>query len=170
MFFIFLTLSVIAHAGRAVYEILKIRGRVDPQNKIVFAFVFADMCVLWISWFQMCMADPWPVGLGPVMRGFGLAVFIFGMILFWGALIQLRTLENYKGPLVTGGIYRYLRHPMYFAFLCWLFGFAAFMDGGASLLCALPFAANVLYWRWNEERLLLKIHPDYLEYARGTIF
>jgi protein-S-isoprenylcysteine O-methyltransferase Ste14 len=170
MFFIFLSLAVIAHAGRAVYEVLKIRGRVDPHNRIVFALVFADMCVLWISWFQMCMWDPWPVGLGPVARGMGLAVFVFGMLLFFGALMQLKTLENFKGTLVTNGIYRYLRHPMYFAFLCWLFGFAAFMDSGASFLCAFPFAANVLYWRKNEQRLLVDAYPGYRDYMRSTIF
>ncbi len=170
MFFIFLTLSILAHAGRAVYEFLKERGRVDPEKKAVFAMVFADMCVLWVSWFQMCTWDPWPVGLGPIARGAGLAVFVFGMILFFGALFQLKKLEGFNGTLVTNGIYRYMRHPMYFAFLCWLFGWAAFMDAGASFLCAFPFAANVLYWRANEERLLLKIHPDYLEYSRSTIF
>jgi protein-S-isoprenylcysteine O-methyltransferase Ste14 len=51
------------------------------------------------------------------------------------------------GILKKNGIYSRIRHPMYFSFILWLFGYALFMGAVASLIIAIPLTVNIQYWR-----------------------
>jgi hypothetical protein len=91
-YFVLFGLFVFAHAVRFVYELLKRSGGADPENKILFAVIFMDMCVLWISWFAMAPLDPVRIAFPPIIRGLGLALVIIGGVIAVGALIQLKGL------------------------------------------------------------------------------
>jgi hypothetical protein len=39
---------------RTGYEMLKEAGRVNPEDKLIFAFIFTSMCALWVCWFSLC--------------------------------------------------------------------------------------------------------------------
>lgn len=72
------------------------------------------------------------------------------------------------GQLVTGGLYRFVRHPIYSAIL--LAAFGVLLDAG--YWPQLPIAL-MLYLLLNqkanfEEELLLKRYPDYPKYQRST--
>ena len=43
---------------RAAYEFLKEARRINPESKPIFVVILVAMCLLWMSWFNMCPADP----------------------------------------------------------------------------------------------------------------
>ncbi len=156
--------------GRGVYEWLKERRRVDPTRRLVFAVVFADMSLMWASWFGMGALDPFRLGLPPALNWGGLALVIVGALLFLGGLIQLRALENTK-TLVTTGLFSVTRHPIYLGFVLWLLGWPVFQDAGMSLFLAAPGIASILSWRRNEERALqIQFGSAYRDYQQRTRF
>jgi protein-S-isoprenylcysteine O-methyltransferase Ste14 len=170
LFILSLALSVSTHIMRTIYEILKLRNKVDPENKIVFGFIFTNMMLLWISWFNLCIFDPYKIGLYPVIRYAGAGIVICGVILFFISLAMIKRFENYHGPLVTTGIYGYFRHPMYLAFICWLAGAPLYNQSAVAFVMAFLFAANILVWRKMEEVHLIKAYPEYKDYMKKTWF
>lgn len=169
-FLVFSVCFLACLAIRAVYELQKETGRIDPENKIVFAGILAAMIILWLSWFGLPESDPFPMGLPEAIRRTGLLVFVIGTILAIGALIQLRGVENIQ-RLVTGGLFKRIRHPMYLGFICWFLGWSVAHDAGASLLLGLVGTASVVWWRHLEERRLeAQFGSAYQQYRRATWF
>ncbi len=169
-FIIFLALSIATHAVRTTYEILKLRNKINPESKPLFIFMFSNMVVLWISWFGLCENDPYAVSLNPVFTYSGAVLVIFGAALFLISLVKVKKLENYHGALITDGIYKFLRHPMYLSFILLLAGGLLFYGSVFGLILAVFDTANILYWRRIEEIHLMKEFPEYEEYRRRTYF
>jgi protein-S-isoprenylcysteine O-methyltransferase Ste14 len=130
----------------------------------------ADMTLLWVSWFKMCELDPVKLPIPGFVELIGFVISFIGLLVFFIVLFKLKTVENYNGDLVTSGVFKYFRHPMYLAFIFWLFGFAIFKSAGISLLLAIPFTANILFWRRMEEKDLTAKYSDYEEYKKKTYF
>jgi protein-S-isoprenylcysteine O-methyltransferase Ste14 len=169
----FLVLAVVFSvclAIRALYELLKEARTINPEDTRIVAGMFSVMMILWVSWFALPEADPEPMGVPAVIRWAGLAVFIIGTVLAVGALVQLRGVENID-RLVTTGLFKRIRHPMYLGFICWLLGWSVANDGGASLLLGLVGVASVLWWRRLEERRLgVQFGDGYRQYRLRTWF
>ncbi len=156
--------------NRCVYELLKEAGKIDLENKPLFAFIFTSMCILWVSWFVLCPSDPRTIPLPAAVRWLGFAVFIAGTLLAVGALIQLRGVENID-HLVTTGLFRRLRHPMYVGFLSWIVGWSLYHAALTSFGVGLFGIACVLWWRHLEERrLLVQFGTAYQTYRETTWF
>jgi protein-S-isoprenylcysteine O-methyltransferase Ste14 len=153
-----------------VYELLKEARRINPESKPIFAFIFTSMCLLWVSWFSLCPMDPFRVDFPDSVRWIGLAIFIIGTLLAVGALIQLRGVENID-HLVTTGVFRKLRHPMYIGFISWILGWSIYHSGIISLALGLIGIASVLWWRHLEEaRLEVQFGSSYQHYRLTTWF
>jgi protein-S-isoprenylcysteine O-methyltransferase Ste14 len=164
-----LALYLAGLAVRMVYEFLKKQGKVSPSSRPAFLIVFLGMCTMWGSWFSMCEMDPVRLGLPVAVRWFGFILFLTGMVLAVGALIQLRRLEN-TDHLVTTGLFALVRHPMYLGFLLWLAGWPLYHDAGLSLVPGLLGLGCVLYWRRIEEAALLEQFGSAYESYRDRIF
>jgi protein-S-isoprenylcysteine O-methyltransferase Ste14 len=163
-------LFLLCLAIRSVYEFLKEARKINPESKPIFAFVFTSMCVLWVSWFSLCPSDPFPVDLPDSVRWTGLAIFVVGTILAIGALIQLRGVENID-HLVTTGLFRKLRHPMYVGFMSWILGWSIYHSAIVSLAIGVIGLASVLWWRHLEEaRLEVQFGSSFLQYRITTWF
>jgi protein-S-isoprenylcysteine O-methyltransferase Ste14 len=155
---------------RTGYELLKDAGKIDPANKGIFAIIFLDMCALWVSWFSLCPLDPYIVDLPPAIRWGGLAIVILGTVVAVGGLLQLKGLEKID-HLVTTGLFRKLRHPMYTGFILWIVGWSLWYGALMSLAVGLPVLRNILYWRTLEERRLLSAYGEtYAQYRLTTWF
>jgi protein-S-isoprenylcysteine O-methyltransferase Ste14 len=155
---------------RAGYEILKEAHKINPESKPIFAVILTVMLTLWLTWFALCASEPHQSELPLLIRWFGLAVFISGLILSVGALIQLRGVENID-HLVTTGLFKKIRHPMYLGFLGWLLGWSLFHSATVSLGVGVPGIAGVLWWRHLEEaRLRLQFGTAYEQYRETTWF
>jgi protein-S-isoprenylcysteine O-methyltransferase Ste14 len=170
LFLLFLILSILTHTIRTIYEILKIRNRVNPENKIVFGIIFTNMAVLWISWFAMCLTDEGKITLSPVLRYTGAAIVIGGVFLFVISLAKIKRFENYHDALITSGIYRYLRHPMYLGFICWLVGMPLYSQSVVAMVMSVFLMVNIIVWKKFEEVQLQKDYPEYKEYIKRTYF
>jgi len=169
-FIIFLILSIATHAIRTIYELLKIRNKINPESKPLFIFIFSNMAILWISWFGLCATDPDTISLNPVFRYTGAVLLILGVILFVPSLAKIKRFENYHGELITNGIYRFLRHPMYLSFIFWMAGSSLFYRSAVAMILTIFYTANILLWKKLEEVHLLKVFPEYVEYRRRTYF
>jgi len=168
-FILFVFLCVLTHSIRAVYEILK-HKKIIAANRLTFAIIFSNMAILWISWFTLCSIDPIKITFPDIVEYAGLFICAAGLIIFLTALFTIKTLETYNGELITKGIYSKIRHPMYLGFICWLIGFPFFSGSGFSILLAVVFITNVLFWRHLEEIELEIRFNEYNEYKIKTFF
>ncbi len=167
-YFFYVALFLFGLVVRTGYELLKEKGMVNPENRILFVSVIGAMILMWTSWFSMCPLDPLRFALPQVVCSFGLIIQVLGLCLAIIALVQLRGLENIR-HLVTTGIFSKLRHPMYIGFISWIVGATLYYGAAASLAVGLLGIGNILYWRRLEEtRLELAYGEEYLRYRERT--
>jgi protein-S-isoprenylcysteine O-methyltransferase Ste14 len=169
LFFAAVTVCIITHIVRLVYEILKDKKKLNP-GKLSFAIIFSNMMLLWASWFALCSLDPINIPIAGIIRYAGISLAVTGLIIFLTGLLTIKTLESFEGDLITNGIYSKIRHPMYSGFILWLIGFPVYFGGVISLVLAFIFMMNVLFWRYLEEKELEKRFPAYLDYKKTTLF
>ncbi len=169
LFLILTGICIFTHIIRTIYEILKHRKSLVP-DKNSFILVFINMIFLWVSWFLLCSLDPFRIELPGVLNYLGLLLVAIGVTMFLVALSTIKSLETYSGDLITRGIYTRIRHPMYLSFILWLIGMPLFYGAYFSLLIALLFIGNVLFWRHLEELELISRYQDYKEYRKRTMF
>lgn len=72
-------------------------------------------------------------------------------------------------PLITNGIYKWFRHPMYLGVL--MFGLGMLLNNFnlASLLTFIALTVNMVIKADFEDRLLRGSHSNAIDYQRGTI-
>jgi protein-S-isoprenylcysteine O-methyltransferase Ste14 len=169
IFFSLVIVCTITHIVRLVFEILKDKNKLKP-NKLTFVIVFTSMLLLWMSWFGMCSFDIYKIPPTGILKLLGVVLSSIGVIVFLTALLTIKTLESYEGDLITKGIYSKIRHPMYLGFILWLIGFPIFFGAIFSSVLSLFFIANVLFWRYLEEKELNKRFTAYSDYKKMTIF
>jgi protein-S-isoprenylcysteine O-methyltransferase Ste14 len=169
-YFILVIVFIVSLSIRTGYELLKEARKVNPENKIVFAFIFSTMCALWVTWFSLCPIDPFKVNLPDAVQWGGLTTVVAGMFFALGALFQLRGLENID-HLITSGLFAKIRHPMYTGFALWILGWSAYNNAMVSLLIGLIGIVNIVFWRRLEEtRLLARYGESYRQYRLKSWF
>ncbi len=155
---------------RSVYEFLKEARRIDPESKPVFLVILSVMLILWISWFTLCPLDPCRITLPETLRWLGLGLFVLGTTLAVGALFQLRGVENID-HLVTTGLFKKIRHPMYTGFILWIVGWSVYHGAILSLGIGIVGIADILWWRHLEDiRLQAQFGSAYQQYRLTTWF
>jgi protein-S-isoprenylcysteine O-methyltransferase Ste14 len=169
LFIILIIICTIAHVIRTVYEILKHKKMLNPNN-LSFIIVLINMLLLWTSWFALCSLDIYRIALPDIIRYLGISFVGLGIIIFLTSLYTIKSLESYEGDLITHGIYSKIRHPMYLGFILWLIGMPVYLGGLISFALCIVFMANVLFWRHLEEKELENRFSAYREYKKTTIF
>jgi protein-S-isoprenylcysteine O-methyltransferase Ste14 len=163
-----LALFLLCMIIRSGYELLKEAKKINPESKPVFAFIFASMCVLWVSWFALCPSDPYRVDMPRPLRWIGLLTVAMGTVFAVGALVQLKGVENID-HLVTSGLFRKIRHPMYMGFIFWIVGWSIVNGAVVGSGVGLTGVASVLWWRHLEEdRLEGQFGSRYQQYRLTT--
>mgnify|MGYP001027205471 CR=1 FL=1 len=103
-----------------------------------------------------------------VARAVGGILLLYGVVLFawWKNFWR----KQYKGQLVTQGIYRYIRHPHYSSIIMLCLGGAILSSYLVSFLIVAPIAISFFYWgAVREERELIKAHGEaYQNYMRAV--
>jgi protein-S-isoprenylcysteine O-methyltransferase Ste14 len=166
---VLLITCIITHLVRSTYEVFKFRKILEP-SRVSFIIIFINMGLLWASWFVLCGIEIYRIGLDGIVRFAGISVFAIGLFLFLYGLCTMKTLEIYKGDLITHGIYSTIRHPMYLGFILWSIGLPLFNDEGFVLILSIPCIANILFWKYLEEKELEMRFPAYTAYRKRTLF
>jgi protein-S-isoprenylcysteine O-methyltransferase Ste14 len=169
LFIILIIVCTITHIIRTIYEVLKHKMLLKPNNQS-FIIILINMLLLWVTWFALCSLDVYKITLPDVMRYLGITFVVMGIIVFLTGLITIKSLESYEGDLITFGIYSKIRHPMYLGFILWLIGMPVFNGGLISFILCVVFTTNVLFWRHLEEEELEIRFPSYKEYKKNTWF
>jgi protein-S-isoprenylcysteine O-methyltransferase Ste14 len=169
LFFELVIVCAVTHIIRSIYEMLK-HKKVLAASNLSFMIMFINMLILWGSWVFLCSLDTYKMNLPVLIRYSGLVLVAFGIVFFFMGLFTIKTLESYKGDLITKGIYSKIRHPMYSGFILWLIGFPIFFGALFSFILSFLFIGNILFWRYLEEKELEERFPDYPLYQRTTIF
>lgn len=73
-----------------------------------------------------------------------------------------------EGELVTSGMFRYMRHPIYSGILIATFFFALYSQSGYRLIIFIILAILFYFKTQYEERALLKKFPKYESYRANT--
>ncbi|MGB8214646.1 MAG: protein-S-isoprenylcysteine O-methyltransferase [Anaerolineales bacterium] len=113
-----------------------------------------------------------PVGLGIC----GIVLLLFSLVIFWRAHTDLKSnwspsLEiRADHTLVTDGIYRLVRHPMYASQLLWVLAQVLLLQNGLAgpldLLFFIPF--YLLRVRTEEQMMLDRFGEQYRNYIKNT--
>ena len=121
----------------------------NPQTSWLTHFVFP---VLTLGW------------TGPIMVVAGLVVFFIGAGQIYWAKFR-------RSGIVTGGLYRFVRHPQYIALT--LFGLGLLLAWGRAIMFIAFFMMMFLYYYLtkSEERTCIRLFgDDYREYRKRTSF
>ncbi len=114
-----------------------------------------------------------PIALPPLLQYFGLALVFVGLLLGIGAFMEFGRARTTLDPhgstkhLVTSGIYRFTRNPIYLGFLLMVIGFPlnSVMIWGAVLAPFYMLAMSRLVIEREEAYLERKFKGQYTSYA-----
>lgn len=112
--------------------------------------------------------------LMPVVHYIGVTLILIGALLFTFILISF---GQYMTPnpvprdnaiLKTTGLYKYVRHPMYFTVLVLLLGVILYFQAFFSLIWLVIAFFFLVYKSTFEESYLMKKFPEYTAYRSAT--
>jgi protein-S-isoprenylcysteine O-methyltransferase Ste14 len=148
--------------------------REDTRNRwILLPFLVLGFVLAWLPAYTD-RRDIWTID-GDAVRYLGLALFVVGSVLRVAAVFVLG--RRFSGlvaiqerhELVTGGLYRVIRHPSYLGLLLGLFGWALIFRSAIGVLVSLLLLPPLVA-RMNAEEALLESEfgQRYSDYRRRT--
>jgi len=112
----------------------------------------------------------------PWLAWIGAAVFAAGLWIFWSAHRELgrnfspTLVVRQSHTLVTQGIYRYMRHPMYTAFWLWVIAQALLLQNWVVAVCGFVGWGILFFDRVGQEEAMMRetFGEQYEAFARRT--
>jgi protein-S-isoprenylcysteine O-methyltransferase Ste14 len=155
----------------------KISRKVD--GSVMMNFIKIGGLILWLSPFVYLINPSWmawsKIGLSEWVRWLGVGIGVIGVFgVYWlfssiGSGISPTSATRKEHKLVTNGIYKYIRHPLY------TFGSSLFMSFGMiadnwfiALLGVFAFVMMAIRTPKEEANLIEKFGDEYREYMKHT--
>lgn len=119
----------------------------------------------------------WTGSLPPLVHIVGLVLLAAALLLaawavrtnrFFSSVVRIQHDRGHH--VITGGPYRFVRHPGYLGMLAGALGGAIGIGSWWSLLPLAPLVLVVVMRTWREERLLMQSLAGYAEYAQSVRF
>jgi protein-S-isoprenylcysteine O-methyltransferase Ste14 len=104
----------------------------------------------------------------------GLIIFSIGLIILTLALLQLnKNLSPFPAPktngqLLSNGVYKWMRHPIYSGIILFTFGYAIYSKNEYRLMISVALFALFYFKSKYEEELLQNKFPTYNSYQQIT--
>jgi protein-S-isoprenylcysteine O-methyltransferase Ste14 len=154
----------------------KVVKRMDGMEKALLAGMFPGTFLLPLIYLLSSWLDFANYTLPPLLPWIGAVLMIFSLRLFWRSHADLGqnwsvSLELRAGhELVTRGVYRLIRHPMYAAIWLWAFGQGLILQNWLAGWSVVPAFAAMYFLRVpREEQLMLEQFGDqYRAYMQRT--
>lgn len=146
-------------------------GDTPAETAAAWGFVAVQAALL-VAVILLPAGDSWPVPAAlalvcRILQLIGLVVLGLGLVNLGTSLTALPT-PTPIATLKTGGLYRFVRHPIYTGVLALVLGSAVASANPWSLAAALGLVAWFTWKaRWEEARLRRR-YPDYDDYAART--
>ncbi len=175
-----LFLGLVFH--KLLWEILKGKGaarnaeRQPEKGLLKRAIKGLKALVLVCVAFQTLFLDLLPISGSPIpLRIVGTTIYVLGLAIAVAGRLQLGDswidLEDYQilreHTLVTGGIYRFIRHPIYVGDVLLLVGLELALNSWLVVAVLVPLSVAVRQ-ALAEELLLSRAFPGYDAYCRRT--
>jgi len=177
---VMLFVGLVVH--KLVWEVLKRRSKITHPTKkstpdfMVSAIKVIKMGILGFLLIQTLFLELFPISNDPVMiKAVGLCFYFIGLTTAILGRLHLGDnwvdLEEYQvmseQALVTRGIYRFIRHPIYAGDLFLIFGLQLALNSWLVLM-VIPLFAIVFRQTSAEEIVLAQAFPNYKDYCRQT--
>lgn len=136
-----------------------------------YLFVGIQLCLFVLYLWMPPRLDRSLDGLFSILGGIPMVI---GAVLFVAAIIQLAgVLSAFPSPkpggkLVTEGVFKYMRHPIYTGILLVAFGYAIYAQDFNKLLASLVMLVFFEMKAGYEERKLRAVYPGYEAYSLRT--
>lgn len=130
---------------------------------ILAIFQYSLMAIiLYVNYKYLYMALPFTIFL------IGLIIGVYAV--FNNGLGNFNIISEIKdeAALVTHGLYRYIRHPMYLSVIIMMFAAVIYDLNITNITLYISLLLVVFLKAKREENLWLKNHPDYNEYIKHT--
>ena len=145
------------------------RAETRPAQKIIITASFVDIFVMMaFSAFDHRMGwstvPVWVSLLGNVLvtAGLGIAMVVIAQNGYAASTVTVETGQQ----VVSSGVYRFIRHPMYVGNLAMMFGIPLALGSYWGLLFVIPGVAVIVFRILDEEKLLTEELAGYREYAQ----
>jgi len=173
----YLLVGLVVH--KLIWEILKRRRSTERKTSLPVSVILVKAVKLTILAgiaVQTLVPDVLPITSDPVViRIVGVAIYTAGLLVAISCRLQLG--ENWSDietakvlshqAVVSNGIYRYIRHPIYVGDLLLLAGLELSLNSW--LVAAVALMTPVVLWKAVcEERMLVETLPGYREYCNTT--
>ena len=145
------------------------KKQINIKARILVAAQFSLLGLLFLKpKAAVLLAPSWAPGLAFVIDLCATVILIFA----WYALrasLQISPIPKEGAALVTSGIYRYVRHPMYIGVILFGLGFVLTNINWISILIWMALLATLIYKARFEDALLLIKHSHASTYQSKTI-
>lgn len=141
----------------------------EPAQKIIISFLFAAFTTLLVlsplDHRFGCSSVPWfASAFGDALLAFSFYIFYLVSKVNTYAAANVRVEEGQK--VISTGMYGFVRHPMYFGALFLLVGTPIALGSWWSLLVVPVFIPILMARILNEEKVLARDLPGYVEYMQ----
>lgn len=169
MYYIFFSIVLLCYLFHTTVHILEHFKRIS-DNKNIHIAIGISMFIGWFSYFYISF-NGFSLENLSAFNYMGLLVLIMGFYLFLVSHARVhKRMHSGKGKLITDGVYKHLRHPMYLGEIMMLLGAPLFGQSYLTVILSPIFIIQILIWRYFEEQELIKEFPEYSEYRKRTWF
>ena len=145
MYVIILLIAIFCFGFHTAVHILEHMKKLSG-NKNIFTAIGITMFFGWFSYGLLAFSgiDPIPVNLSGLNFS-GLGLFFIGLYLFLAShKLVHKKMYTGKGKLITSGLYKHIRHPMYVGEMMMILGMPIFGQALLTLLISPLFIVQIL--------------------------
>lgn len=168
IYYVVFTVSFLCFLYHTLVHVLEHFKKILESKKI-YATIGISMFFGWLFYFFMSCSEP-PVSLSYLNLA-GLLILVVGFYLFFASHRRIhKRMHTGEGKLITDGVYKRIRHPMYVGEILMLLGAPLLGSSWLTLALSPLFIVQILVWAYLEEKDMLKEFPEYAEYKKRTWF